>query len=92
MNKELKNIVKKTAKIGGVVCVAAGAVAIMTSKTALQVIMEGGKYFKDTVMKIINEEFDAENNANKPDEAAQEAVAEEDFAETVPQDAPADEA
>lgn len=92
MNKELRNIVKKSAKIGGVVCVAAGAIAIMTSKTALQVILEGGKYFKDTVKKIIDDDPKVENAPNEPVEMTdEEAVAEaEDFAESASPNASAD--
>ena len=41
MEKKAIKLVKKTAKLAGVVCVAAGAIALMTSKTALQVMLEG---------------------------------------------------
>lgn len=56
MNKEIKNILKKTAKVAGVTCVAAGAVAVMTSGVALKAITEGGKYLADAVKRIINEQ------------------------------------
>ena len=58
MNKEIKSIVKKTAKIGAVTCVAAGAVALMTTGAALKALTEGAKYLKDTVKKIVDEEPD----------------------------------
>jgi len=60
MNKEIKSVVKKTAKIAGVTCIAAGAVALMTSGAALKALTEGAKYLKDTVKKIINEEPEPE--------------------------------
>lgn len=93
MNKELKNIVKKTAKIGGVICVAAGAVAIVTSKTALQVILKGGEYFKDAVKKIVNEEPDVEETSEEPIEMAHDEVTAEaqDFEEDDSQEEPASE-
>ena len=61
MNKKAKNLVKKSAKIAGVTCVAAGAVALMTTGTALKALTEGAKYLKDTVKKIVDEEPKAEN-------------------------------
>ena len=60
MNKEIKSVVKKTAKIAGVTCIAAGAVALMTSGAALKALTEGTKYLKDTVKKIIDEKPEAE--------------------------------
>lgn len=60
MNLEIKSIVKKTAKIAGVTCIAAGAVALMTSATAIKAMMEGAKYLKNTVKRIIDEEPKAE--------------------------------
>lgn len=56
MNKEIKTIVKKTAKIAGVTCIAAGAVALMTSAAAIKAMTEGARYLKDTVKKIVEEE------------------------------------
>lgn len=41
MHKEAKNLVKKTAKIAGITCVAAGAVALMTTGAALKALTEG---------------------------------------------------
>ena len=88
MNKEIKAIVKKTAKIAGVTCVAAGAIALMTSGAALKAIAEGGKYLVNTVKKIVNEEPEAEKIVEEavevPQEVAQEEVAaQEEAAEEV---------
>ena len=44
MKKEIKSILKKTAKIACVTCVAAGAIAFVSSKAALSAILDG----KDT--------------------------------------------
>ena len=55
MHKEAKNLVKKTAKIAGVTCIAAGAVALMTTGAALKALTEGAKYLKNTIQKIIVE-------------------------------------
>lgn len=60
MNKKAKNLVKKTAKIAGVTCIATGAVALMTTGAALKALTEGAKYLKDTVKKILDEEPKAE--------------------------------
>ena len=60
MKKEAIVNVRKAAKIAGVTCVAAGAVALVTSGTALKAITEGGKYLADTVKKIVNEETSSE--------------------------------
>ena len=85
MEKEIKNIVKKTAKIAGVTCVAMGAVALVTSKAALKAMLKGGEYLKDTVKKIIDEEPEEKENPEETtvEEAAPEepVAAEEDFAE-----------
>ena len=77
MNKEMKAIVKKTAKIAGVTCIAAGAVALMTSATALKALTEGGKYLKDTVHKILNEQSEEEVVVNIVEEAPVVEAAEE---------------
>lgn len=84
---------KKTAKMGGVICVAAGAVAIMTSKAGLQMVLEGGKYFKNTVMKIINGEHRKEDAFNEPVEMAHEepAAESENLEETDTQKVPVSE-
>ena len=55
MKKKITSIIKKSAKVGAAVCVAAGAVALMTSGAAMKALTEGGKYLKDTVKKIIND-------------------------------------
>lgn len=84
MNKEIKTVLKKTAKIAGVTCVAAGAVAVMTSGVALKAITEGGKYLADAVKRMIHDEtVDAEIIEEVSEEVVEEAVpaaAEEDFA------------
>lgn len=78
MNKEIKSMVKKTAKIACVTCVAAGAVALMTSATALKAMTEGARYLKDTVKKIIDEEPKEESIV---EEATVVEASPEDFAE-----------
>lgn len=78
MNKEAKNRVKKTVKVAGVTCIAAGAVALMTTGAALKALTEGAKYLKDTVKKIIDEEPKKEAIAQ---EAAVVEASPEDFAE-----------
>lgn len=78
MNIETKNLVKKTAKIAGVTCIAAGAVALMTTGAALKALTEGAKYLKDTVKKIIDEEPKEEVIVQ---EAAVVEATPEDFAE-----------
>lgn len=78
MNKEAKNRVKKTVKVAGVTCIAAGAVALMTTGAALKALTEGAKYLKDTVKKIIDEEPKEEAIAQ---EAAVVEASPEDFAE-----------
>lgn len=79
MNKEIKSVLKKTAKIAGVTCVAAGAVALMTSGTALKAITEGGKYLANTVKKIASEKSEASEIVEVAVEASQEeAVIEEE--------------
>ena len=80
MNKEIKSIVKKTAKIGAATCIAAGAVALMTTGAALKALTEGAKYLKDTVKKIIDEEPDVDVVV---EEAPAEDVAEASAAEAV---------
>lgn len=76
MHKEAKNLVKKTAKIAGVTCVAAGAVALMTTGAALKALTEGAKYLKDTVQKIIGE-TDEETVVNDTEAVEEVAAAEE---------------
>lgn len=59
MKQKIKSTLKKTAKIAGVTCIAAGAVAIMTSGAALKAIGEGGKYLAKTIRRIAAEGCDA---------------------------------
>ena len=86
MNLEIKSIVKKTAKIGAVTCVAAGAVALMTTGAALKALTEGAKYLKDTVKKIVGEEPDVDMVV---EEAPTEVVVEAPAAEAVVEETPA---
>lgn len=65
MKKKSTSIVKKSAKIGAAVCVAAGAVALMTSGAALKALTEGAKYLKNTVKKIIDEEAKSETSVTE---------------------------
>lgn len=55
MNQKITSIVKKSVKVGAAVCVAAGAIALMTSDAALKALTVGGKYLKDAVRKIIGD-------------------------------------
>ena len=71
-------VVKKAAKIAGVTCIAAGAVALMTSAAAIKAMTEGAKYLKDTVKKIVDEEPEAEAAAEETAEAAEEVPAAEE--------------
>lgn len=92
MNKEIKTTLKKTVKIAGVTCIAAGAVALMTSAAAIKALTEGAKYLKDTVKKIVNEEPETEMVVEEaaeetPEAPAAEAVEEVDSAEKEPQEA-----
>ena len=84
MHKEAKNLIKKTAKIAGVTCIAAGAVALMTTGAALKALTEGAKYLKNTVQKIIEESAEdpkvAETIASEEESVADEIVAEESAA------------
>ena len=78
MKKEAKNLVKKTVKIAGVTCVAAGAIALMTTGAALKALTAGAKYLQDTVKKIIDEEPGGESVV---EEASMAEASPEDFAE-----------
>lgn len=75
MKKEIKSALKKTVKIACVTCVAAGAVAVVTSGAALKAIEEGGKYLADRVKKIVKE-------TDQHGEVTEGAASEEAFAET----------
>ena len=55
MKKEIKSMLKKTAKIAGATCLAAGSIAVLTSGVALKAISEGGKHLANTVKRIIDE-------------------------------------
>lgn len=76
MNKEIKSIVKKTTKIAGITCFVLGGAALIASGAAVKALAEGGKYLKDTVRKIVNEE-------TKTEEVVVDAVTEEAPAEAV---------
>lgn len=76
MRKKINSVLIKTAKIAGVTCITAGAIAIMTSSTALKAIGEGGKYLANTVKKIVSEPEVLDCSAG----AAEEALAEADDA------------
>lgn len=73
MNKEMKSIVKKTAKIAGVTCLALGGAALIASGTALKTMTLGARYLKDTIQEIIDEEpgADAVVDAAPAEEAAE---------------------
>ena len=58
MKKEIKSIVKKTAAVAGVTCIAVGAVAVVSSKAALQAMLKGGEYFKNRIEQIISSDAD----------------------------------
>ena len=55
MKKEALEITRKAAKIAGVTCVAAGAIAIVTSGAALVAIAEGAKYVTNSIQTILKE-------------------------------------
>lgn len=87
MKKEIKSTLKKTVKIAGVTCLAAGSIAIVTSSAALKAIGEGSKYLLGTIKNILKEA-----------PAVQEApeVTGEDFSalqteSTAPEECPAEE-
>lgn len=98
MNKEIKTTLKKTVKIAGVTCLAAGAVAIVTSSAALKAIGEGSKYLVNSVKKIAKEKPETENTVAADEEnyadtavpaSGEEFISQEDFAE---EEIPAEEA
>ena len=86
MKKEITSIVKKSAKVGAAVCVAAGAIALMTSGAALKALTEGAKYLKNTVEKIVREAPEAEQIVEEAtvEETPAEAPAVTAVAEEVP--------
>ena len=71
MSKEIKSIVKKTAKVAGVTCIALGGAALIASGAALKALTAGAVYLKDAVRKIVGE-----------DVVVEAAAAEADFVET----------
>lgn len=85
MDKEMKKLVKKTVKIAGVTCFALGGAALIASGAALKAIAEGGKYLKDTVKKILEED-------TVEAVSAEEVVAEEVAVEEEVEESPAAEA
>lgn len=81
MKKEIRSILKKTVKIAGVTCMAAGAVALISSAVAVKSLTEGGHYLKGAVQKILKEDGDAAP-------AAEEILeAQSDVEETAPVEA-----
>lgn len=56
MKKEIKNIAVKSAKLAGVTCVAAGAIALIASGAAVKAVTAGGKYLKDVARRILEEQ------------------------------------
>lgn len=70
MKKEIKSLLKKTVKIAGAACIAAGAVAIVASGTALKAVTQGGAYLAATVKKIAgeqNQSLQAAANTDSPE-------------------------
>lgn len=55
MQKEIKTVLQKSARIAGVTCITAGAIAILTSGAALKAVAEGGKYLVQSIKGIVNE-------------------------------------
>ena len=64
----MKSLLNKSIKIAGVTCVAAGAVALVTSGTALKAISEGGKYLLKAVKKIAGGQDSPEGGNTVPEE------------------------
>ena len=58
MKKKVKTLLKKTAAVAGVTCIAAGAVAVVSSKAALQAMLKGSEYFKNRIEEIISSNDD----------------------------------
>ena len=55
MKQEVVSLLKKTAKIAGITCLAAGSIAILTSTAALHAAAEGFHYLKDRTKEIVKE-------------------------------------
>ena len=80
MKNEIKRIALKSAKLAGVTCVAAGAIAFVASGAAVKAVAAGGKYLKETVKKILEEEAapcEKEETLEQPVEEVQAASEEE---------------
>lgn len=60
MKKEIKSILKKTAKIAGVTCVTTGAIALIASGTALKATAEGFKHIQNSVRNILAQQEETE--------------------------------
>lgn len=56
MDKEIKTVLIKSAKIAGATCFALGGAALIASGAALKALTEGARYLADTVKKIVDEE------------------------------------
>lgn len=90
MNEETKSVTKKAVKIIAATCVAAGAVALVASGAALKAVTEGGRYLKDVVKKIMDEE--PEQKEAEAEVSPEEIVADPTVeAEGRQNEAPADE-
>lgn len=78
MDKEIKDTLKKTAKIAGVTCVTAGAVALIASGAALKAAVSGIQYIKDRAEEILKEAKDEPQvvDIDTEEEAAAEPEAE----------------
>lgn len=74
MRKEILSIVRKSAKIAGVTCLAAGVAAVATSGAALKAIAESGKYLARTVKDIIEEKPRQEEVPEAAEAPAEETV------------------
>ena len=55
MEKKIESALKKSAKIAGVTCLALGSAALIASGAALNALVEGARYVKDSAKKIIDE-------------------------------------
>lgn len=76
MNQEIKSLVKKTARIAGVTCVAAGAAAVVTSAAAITALAEGARYLKENYRRIVSGEPEEEKIVEEAPEAPAEEAAE----------------
>ena len=67
MSKEIKSIVKKTAKVASVTCIALGGAALFASGAALKALTAGAVYLKDAVRKIFGDDAVVESAADDTD-------------------------